>query len=205
MVIRYGEISGFVLAGGASRRMGHPKAALVLGNETMLERQVRILRRVCRHVAMIGVPPAPLTTLSGMEVPFIPDHLPGRGPLGGILTGLTESRTEWSLFLGCDMPFISAVLLRFLCREALSSGAEVTIPESRDGRYQPLCAVYRRTALYAIRSRLTRGENKVTGFLGSVRCRVIGWPQIVRARLSARVFDNMNTPQDYEAARKRLD
>jgi hypothetical protein len=101
---RFSSLSGFVLAGGESRRMGQPKPLLALAGETMLEHQVRLLRSICRSVAVIGL----LDGLTSADVPIIPDIIQRRGPLGGIFSGLLRTRTEFNLFLGCDLPFVPA-------------------------------------------------------------------------------------------------
>ena len=207
---RYLEVSGFVLAGGASRRMGRPKPALVLGGETLLARQVRMLRAVSRNVTVIGPAAgsesleAGLRSLASPDVPVILDRLPGHGPLGGIYTGLARTRTEFNLFIGCDLPFMEARFLRFLCGRALRSAADATVPESRGLRIQPLVAVYRRRAVRAVRASLDRGDNKVTSFYPHLRCLIVRWPEIARAGFSTRIFDNINTPEDYQRALRRL-
>ena len=199
-----------MLAGGASRRMGRPKAALALGRETMLDRQVRLLRAVSRTVWVIGPGAgsadieAVTRSLTLSAVPVIADALAGRGPLGGIYTALLHTRTEFNLLIGCDLPFLEARLLRTLCDRAIESGADATVAESRDHRIQPLVAVYRRRALLAVRASLERGDNRVTSFYRRVRCRVVRWPELTRAGFSPRLFANMNTSEEYESARRRL-
>src|SRR5947199_10316392 len=118
-------ITGCVRAGGRSRGMGIPKETLVLGGERMLDRQVRVLRSVSRSVAAIGAGAnsgdSGNAKLAGVwvdapligGVPVISDVLPGRGPLGGIYSGLSWTRTEFNLFLACDLPFVNARLLRY--------------------------------------------------------------------------------------------
>jgi|SRR5579863_55181 len=208
---RYLEVTGFVLAGGASRRMGRPKAALVLGGESMLARQVHRLEAVSRTVAVIG-PAEGSGTLAGTILALtppgtavIPDALAGRGPLGGIHTGLRHTHTEFNLFLGCDLPCMEARFLRYLCDRAIELQGDVTVPESPGHGLQPLVAVYRRRALPAIRSSLERGNNKVASFYPRVRCAVVAWPELARAGFSRLIFDNINTPDDYERARRRTD
>ena len=195
-------LTGFVLAGGASRRMGRTKASLLLDGKSMLERQIRVLRSVARRVAVVGGPPG---YVDEFDVSCVPDAILGRGPLAGIYTGLLESRTEYSLVLGCDLPFVNRSLLTFLVLRAAADGSDVTVPRSRDGRLQPLCAVYRRRALYAVRRRLALGENKLSGFFSKVHCTTIPWPELAGAGFRASVFDNMNTPEDYEYTRKRVE
>src|SRR5579872_4312188 len=95
------SLTGFVLAGGASHRMGHPKAMLKLAGETMLDRQICRLFSVAGRVAVVGSRPEYSTAF---DVPFLSDELAGRGPLAGIYSGLLHTRTEYNLFLGCDLP-----------------------------------------------------------------------------------------------------
>ncbi len=181
--------------------MGEDKAKLLLGGETMLDRQLRLLRSVCRSAAVLGAP----ERLPGLRVPIFPDELPGCGPLGGIYTGLLRARTEFNLFLGCDLPFMEACFLRYLCRRALESQADVTVPESRPHQLEPLCAVYRQRALPAIQKSLKSGQSKVTRFFSQVHCLVISSQEIGRSGFKPRIFVNMNTPGDYESVRRQIE
>jgi molybdopterin-guanine dinucleotide biosynthesis protein A len=198
---RFSEVTGFVLAGGASLRMGRPKERLVLGGEMMLHRQVRLLASVCRSVAVLG-PPA---NFPDLDVPAFADELPGRGPLGGIYSGLIRTRTEYNLLLSCDLPFVEERFLHYLCRQAIASRAEVTVPALPEHTYQSLCAVYRRSARWAVRASLMVGENKARGIFSRAHLRVLSLRAISRAGFSPRIFDNMNTVQDYEAAKRLLE
>jgi molybdopterin-guanine dinucleotide biosynthesis protein A len=193
-------VSGFVLTGGESRRMGRRKDQLGWGAETMLARQVRLLGAVARSVAVLG-PPERLAAL-GQHV--IADERAGLGPLGGISTALACTRTEYNLFVGCDMPYLKARFLEYLCAEALASESDVTVPESRGHQLQPTCAVYRRRALAAVRASLTRGDFRVRSFFPRVKCRVLHWPEISRTGFSAAIFANINTPEDYRTAQLLL-
>jgi molybdenum cofactor guanylyltransferase len=197
---RYTEIAGFVLAGGASRRMGRSKAHLLLGYQTMLERQVRLLRSVCRSVAVLG----PREELSGLEVPVFADEFAGQGPLAALYTGLLHTHTEYNLFLSCDLPFMEVRFLGYLGARALECGADVTVPQSREHGFHPLSAVYRRRALWAIRASLLAGENKVSRFFRRVRREVVTNREINRGGFGLRIFANLNTPEDYEAAKRVL-
>jgi molybdopterin-guanine dinucleotide biosynthesis protein A len=180
--------------------MGRSKPHLLLGHETMLERQIRLLRSVCCSVAVLGPP----QVFTGLAVPVFADEFIGQGPLAGLYTGLRRTRTEYNLFLSCDLPFMEVRFLRYLSGRALEAGADVTVPESRERGFHPLCAVYRRRALWAIRESLLAGENKVSRFFRRVRCQVVTNREIGRARFGPRIFDNMNTPNDYDRARQLL-
>jgi molybdopterin-guanine dinucleotide biosynthesis protein A len=200
MCRRFLSVSGFVLAGGDSRRMGRAKEQVELGGETLLARQVRLAGAVARSVAVLG----PAERLAGLGFSVIPDERAGLGPLGGMATALACTRTEFNLFVGCDIPFLKARFLEYLCAEALESEADATVPESPGRELQPTCAVYRRRALAAVRASLEHGDFRVRSFFPRVKCRVLRWPEIARAGFSAAIFDNINTPEDYRAAQLRL-
>jgi molybdenum cofactor guanylyltransferase len=180
--------------------MGRPKDQLELGGETMLVRQVRLLRAIARSVAVVGG----AERWAELDVEVIPDELPGLGPLSGIATALGRTRTEYNLFVGCDAPFLQARFLQYLCARALEGEAEATVPQSFRRGLQPTTAVYRRRALKAIRASLERGDYSVRSFFPRVRCRVLSWPEIARAGYGAVNFENINTPEDYRSARLRL-
>lgn len=225
MPARFSNVTGFVLIGGASRRMGKPKQHLILAGETQMSRTLRLLGSVCGRVAVLGqeppisaAGPASLTRAVGPEgqkrpggsegetqLPFYEDVVPGRGPIAAIYTGLLRTRTEYNLFLSCDMPLLSAALLRLVCQHALTAQADVTVPESSDHHLQRLCAVYRRRVRGVIRAGLARGENKISGFYPHVLCEVIHWNKMSNAGFAANIFTNMNAPEDYLAVRRSLE
>jgi molybdenum cofactor guanylyltransferase len=200
MAHRFNSIAGFVLAGGESRRMGQPKHRLVLDGETMLERQIRLLRGVCASVSVVG----PTDEQAPVGVGFVSDLLQGRGPLGGIHAALSFSRVEFCLVVACDLPFLQIRFLQHLARVALQVRADVTIPEDRSRRMLPVCAVYRRRTLGMIRGRLARDLNKADGYFHDARIHVVTWREVIRAGFSAHIFDNINRPEEFEAARRHL-
>jgi molybdopterin-guanine dinucleotide biosynthesis protein A len=197
---RFNQVSGFVLAGGASRRMGIDKARLPFGSEGMVERQIRLLRGICRSVAIIG----PTDRFAGTGIQVYEDEIPGQGPLGGIHTGLRRARTEFSLFLGCDMPLMEERFLRYLCEQALASRASATLPPPwRKGRF-PLCGVLRRRLLSRVHSCLASGQNQVGRFFSRSERRTLSKAELARAGFSPRIFCNVNTPEEYERVLKQL-
>jgi molybdopterin-guanine dinucleotide biosynthesis protein A len=179
--------------------MGFDKARLPFGGERMVDRQIRLLRAICRSVAVIGPPDRFADT--GIQV--YEDQIPGHGPLGGILTGLRKARTEFSLFVSCDMPLMEARFLRYLCEQALASRALATLPPPwAKGRF-PLCAVLRRCVLSRVRSCLASGQNQVGRFFFSSQPRTLSKAEFARAGFSPRIFSNLNTPEEYERLRQQ--
>jgi molybdopterin-guanine dinucleotide biosynthesis protein A len=198
---RFIEVSGFVVAGGESRRMGLDKGGLPFGRERMIERQIRLLRATCRSVSMIGPP----YRFADAGVQIYEDEIPGKGPLGGIYTGLRRARTEFSLFLSCDMPFMEARFLRYLCEQALASPASATVPPPCGKGHYPLCVVLRRRVALRVRSCLASGRNQVGRFLSLCRPRTLSKAEFARAGFSPRIFCNLNTREEYEKARKQFE
>jgi molybdenum cofactor guanylyltransferase len=196
MAERFAELTAFVLAGGASRRMGQPKHELILEGETLLMRSVRRARSVAGRVSLLG----PADRAHGLDLVALPDELPGTGPLGAIYTGLLYTRTEFNLFLSCDMPFMETRFLRYLARQALEFGADATLALTPHQGYQPLSAIYRRRVLPAVRRNLGAGRNKIASFFPKVQVRVLRWPELARAGFKPSIFDNLNTVEDYERA-----
>jgi molybdenum cofactor guanylyltransferase len=188
------------LAGGASRRMGRPKHQLILEGETLLTRAVRCAHSVAACVYILG----PANLVRGTDLIALPDELPGTGPLGAIYTGLIHTRTEFNIFLSCDVPFMQVRFLRYLARLALESGADVTLAITPCHGYQPLSAIYRRRALPAVRRSLAAGRNKVTSVLARVHVCLVGCAELARAGFRPPIFDNLNTPEDYQRALKRV-
>jgi molybdopterin-guanine dinucleotide biosynthesis protein A len=208
------QLTGFILAGGASRRMGSPKHELMIEGETLLARTLRRARRVAHPVIVLGLPERVRAldagaTASGaaldLATEVLRDDLPGRGPLGAIYTGLRHTHTEFNLFLSCDLPFIEPRYLAYVTAIAQAAQADVTLARTPHEGYQPLAAIYRRRSLAAVRRSLERGQNKVTGFFPWVRIRVIESPELARAGFRQSIFDNLNTREDYARAVRKLD
>ncbi|MFH1091104.1 MAG: molybdenum cofactor guanylyltransferase, partial [Pseudomonadota bacterium] len=112
------EITGIILAGGESRRMGRSKAFLEIGGQPLVARVVSTMVKVCREVMIVTK--NPLDYLD-FDLKIVRDLVPGQGPLGGLATGLFYAHYDWALAVGCDLPFLQAALLANLAERALSS------------------------------------------------------------------------------------
>ncbi len=178
--------AGFVLAGGASSRMGRDKALLPARGSTLLEQVAREVLAAAGSVTVIA-PPERYREL-GLNV--VPDLNPGQGPLGGIHTALSVTNSCWNLIAACDMPGITAPFLRELLEQAEASGADCLIPQDAEGRKEPLCAVYHRRCLAGIDAALDAGIRKVTDGLRGLRA--AEWRPATLEH-----FRNLNTPQDW--------
>ena len=131
--------SAAILAGGRARRLGgQDKSALVVDGVRLLDRQLAALHSLTDTILLVGYPgPAPASCV------VVPDHRPGTGPLGAISTALSVATTERVLIVAVDLPFLTSAFLEFLARA--DEDADAVVPVS-GGRWQPLCAMYRRRA-----------------------------------------------------------
>ena len=188
------DILGVVLAGGASRRMGVDKAALTWTDTTLAHRAAAVLAEVCAEVVIAG--PARLAR-AGLEA--VADVFPGRGPLAGLHAGLERAGGRPIFALACDMPFVSAELVRYLVAAGggLKEGAWVAAGE---GGTQSLCGVYAAAGHAVAESRLRAGELSVRGFLraiGSAAVPITNDLGFYRPELLL----NLNRPDDLRQAR----
>ncbi len=198
------QVAGFVLAGGRSSRMGSDKALLELGGSPLVVRAVRALQSLTEGVTVIG-PPAAYRELN---LSVVADDYPDAGPLGGIATALAHAGKSWSLVLASDMPYLTAAWLEYLIGRALASSGDVVLPESAytgQPLPEPLCALYHQRASAPIRAALDRGVRKVMDGLAGLNIERIPPEDSKPFDTEGLLFQNLNTREDYEAARTRLE
>jgi molybdenum cofactor guanylyltransferase len=193
-------MSGFILAGGGSSRMGRDKARLELGGVPLILRTARLVESVAGAPAIIGNPEA----YRAFDLPAIADDWPGAGPLGGIATALRAAATPWSLVVATDLPFLTREWLEYLIARGLASSADAVLPMNARGA-EPLCAMYHQRAAPAIRRALERGTRKITDGLLDVQVETIPPAEWKGFDSEGFLLKNMNSPEDYEEAKARLD
>ena len=192
------RVRGYVLAGGASSRFGGDKALAKMGEETLLARVCRLLEGATGDVRVV----ASAGRYPDFEAKLVSDRWPGQGPLGGIITALVESAgsgSEWSLILSCDMPFLTAEWLGYLCRRAQRSPAQVVVPASEHG-WEPLCACWRTAGVSRLEEAFDGGVRKVTEAMQRLAVEVLDESDWKRFDSAERLFWNMNTYHDYQEA-----
>jgi molybdopterin-guanine dinucleotide biosynthesis protein A len=189
-------ITGVIQAGGRSTRMGgEPKALLELGGRRIIERVLDVLRAVADPVLLVTNTPE-LYRFLGLAM--IPDAFPDGGSLGGIYTGLRAAPGEVAFTVACDMPFVSPAVARLVtCR---APEADVVAPRVGE-QWETLHACYGKACLGPMERRLREGRLKITGFFDEVRVLAIPEAEIARLADPARVFMNVNTPEELARAR----
>ena len=197
---RLHQIAGFILAGGASSRMGRDKALLELGGVPLIVRTARLVESVVGAATVVGDSAA----FRALGLRTIADDWPGAGPLGGIATALRASSAPWSLVVACDLPYLTKPWLEYAVARALASQADAVIPMNATGT-EPLCALYHRSAEPGIRGPLALGNRKVKDAIGGLRVEIIEPAEWKAFDSEGHLFKNMNSPEDYEEAQARLD
>lgn len=187
-------VTGVVLAGGASTRMGQDKAHLPWGDRTLVEHIIETLRPVTDEIIVVAKDAAPL---SHLRARVVEDLVLGAHALGGLYTGLTLAAHERCFVCACDTPFMNPSLIQYLVEQA--DGWDLVIPRTREG-LQPLHAVYRKSVLPAIEEQLRMRQWDLHALVPNVRACVIGPEQIARLDSGALSFFNVNTPEDYATA-----
>ena len=181
-------MTGVVLAGGASRRMGRDKALLTMDGRTLLEIQVEKLRR-------LGIGDVVIAGRTGAVggARSVPDASPGMGPLAGLCAGLAAARCPHCLVLGVDTPLVPEAALAALAASHLANGCDATLL-AHGGRREPLVAAYR-ADLAARAAALLAGEDRsLRALLRQIDCREWSFdgPEALLV--------NINAPGDYRRA-----
>ena len=157
------RIPGLLLTGGASSRMGTPKAELLVDGESLVQRTARLLQAVCDPIVEIG--PGYST------LPRVDEDPPGQGPLAALVinhaTGVSFRADAVGgstpvLLLACDLPFVTEHLLSRLVDWP---GTGTVVPVDRAGVVQPVCARYSRDALDRARTLVDGGERSLRSLL----------------------------------------
>ena len=186
------RVTGIVLCGGRSTRMGQDKGLMSFGDETMRERVLRRVAEVAEAVIVVGRTDQPGNTLH--------DAIEDQGPLAGIAAGLAASTTDLNIVVACDLPLVRPAVLKRLIDSIGDADIAVAIV---DGHPSVLCGVYRSRLAAAAQTLLDSGERRVKALLDHLK--------IVRVNASALIdidpdldsFFSVDTPEKHAEALRR--
>ncbi|HLC21561.1 MAG TPA: molybdenum cofactor guanylyltransferase [Candidatus Methylomirabilis sp.] len=187
-------MTGIVLAGGKSSRMGLNKAFIEFGGKRLIEATVARLAGLFPEVLIIANDLEPYAYL-GVRV--IPDLIPNSGSLGGIYTGLSAAAHPAGFFVACDMPFLNPALIALVVREA--EGSDVVVPRV-EGELQPMHAVYAKSCLPFIKEAIDLRMLKIARFFPKVKVKIIEEPALRAVDPHLLGLMNVNTPLELEEA-----
>lgn len=191
------DVTGIILAGGKSSRMGKNKALLDIGGERIIDKAVSLFKSLFKEVILVTNTPE---EYAGLDVKVVPDIFPGKGSLGGIYTGLAYASCDYSFIVSCDMPFLKRELIEFLIE--LKGDFDVVVPRLRTG-HEPLHAVYSKECLKPIEILIKKDDLRIIGFYPKVRVKEVSEDEIAPFISEPSPFININTPEDYMAVFKK--
>jgi len=194
------DVTGILLAGGKSRRMGEDKRYLVVGEQTLLERGLAVLRSIFQEVLVVIAQDSPPLDV---EARVVRDLVPECGSLGGLYTGLVQATTPFIFVVGCDMPFLDpAVITQFTSRRA---AADIVMAKLA-ARLHPMHALYGKRCLPVVEEMIRTRQLKIQEIVlrSSLLVRYVTEADLVAIDPTGRSFQNVNTPADLEVARSLL-
>jgi molybdopterin-guanine dinucleotide biosynthesis protein A len=182
---KYPDVTGVILAGGKSRRMGTDKARLELAGLSLFERSLQLLQGFFTTIIIAGDRP----DLARPGIPAVADLYPGSA-LGGLHTGLTAAVTDWIFVAPCDMPYPDARIVETLLRNR--EGVDAVVPKTASG-YEPVFALYHKNCLPQMAAMLQHDQFRIYDFYQRIAIRYLepsdlpdGWQ---------RSLININTPE----------
>lgn len=207
----YNDITGIILSGGKSVRMGKNKSFLEIEGKTIIERTVSLMKQNFNDVILITNSPLEYEFL---RVPLFEDIVKGRGPLSGIHAGLANSATEKNFIISCDMPLVDSAIIKYIVE--YPSAEMITISRA-DGFIQQLCGLYSKKVIPFIEEifdrtdyELIRDENQKKR-----KCEVLSLVKTAGAKIieiekefsgyKKDSFMNMNKKEDYEKMIELID
>jgi len=190
MKVNRSNISGFVLAGGKSSRMGKDKGLIEFKGKKMVEHATQALEGLCSNISIIS------NQDEYEAFPYLvyADIVRDKGPLAGICTALTQSKTEVNVIISCDSPFVSSALLSYLFDQLEDFDAVVP---AYQGRVYPLTAIYNKSCLEALNESLSKDELKVKEVIKSLNTKIIEL-NVELPFFNERLMTNINTPKELE-------
>lgn len=194
------QVTGIVLAGGRSRRLGRDKAVEEIGGIRIIDRVIETLNNCCENILVIGDRPERRSELSLPEnVLFEHDTNTGKGSLGGLYTGLRASKTQWTLAVACDMPFLCYELIEELKSRADTDICDAVVPVV-DGRFQPTHSAYSQNCVPFIEECIGSGQLRMDGYFSDVRVCTVSDDVINQFKGGLNSFFNVNTENDLQTA-----
>lgn len=191
----YPDITGLILAGGQSKRMGADKAFLEIDGVPLIERIHRVLAPLFAEVLIAAGMPAP--ERGPFPARALYDDTPGQGPLGGLVAGLKAAQTPWVFMVACDMPNLDPkVIARVIAARA--EGLLAVVPESPGGP-ESCHALYARAALPVIEAAMAEGERAPHRLFHRLHAHLIPKAEIAAVDPTFRSLANLNSRDDLKA------
>jgi len=183
------EVTGIILAGGASSRMGKDKGLCEFNGKSLVSYAIEALLPICDTI-LISSNNTEDYHKFGFDV--VVDEHKGIGPIGGIYSSLSGSATNHNLVISCDTPFINTQLMEYVL--ANSNGYEIVVPEHGNSYIEPLAGYYSASVISIIEDSIKAKDFKLMNLFNKVKFKTIKVDSI--PDYSNNLFKNLNTPSD---------
>ena len=194
------KVTSIVLAGGHNRRLGRDKALETIGGKSLIERVIERLSPLSSQLLIVTSREQSDLPVTG-KAKILVDLYPGRGPLGGVYTGLLASQSSHSIVVACDMPFLNQALLRHMMQ--LSANFDLVVPRL-GSMTEALHAVYSKACLVPIEYLLKQNNLRVDQLFTLVDVKYLEAEEIDRFDPEHLSFFNINTEADLERAKELI-
>lgn len=185
-------VTGAILAGGSSSRMGRNKALMEVGGVPIITRTYRTMAEMFHEVIIVTNTPQEYDFLPCRKVPDIHSEV---GSLAGLHSALVHSTSGQTFVTACDMPFVDAHIIRHLC-SLRQDEYDAVIPFSEGGQ-EPLHAVYSSRCKQVFETAIKNGNRKILDILAKMNTRLVTWEEIKAVEGSTTSFLNVNTQEEY--------
>jgi molybdenum cofactor guanylyltransferase len=192
------EVTGIILAGGKSSRMGTDKALQELCGKPLISYAIHVLSSLCGEILISSSS----TAYTDFGYKVVADEFPGIGPMGGIYSALQQSKTEMNLVLSCDLPFVTKELLSHILEH--SEGYQVAVPWMGGRHYEPLCGFYRLSVRDRMRAFIGNGNYKLPDLFDEIRINKLIIDK-ESGLYKENLFMNVNSKHDLKAAEKLME
>lgn len=189
---KYPDVTGVILAGGKSRRMGTDKAQLKIAGQSLFERSLQLLQSFFATIIIAGDRP----DLARPGIPAIADLYPGSA-LGGLHTGLKSASTDWIFVAPCDMPYSDTRIVTALLQNR--EGVDAVVPRTPGG-YEPVFALYHKNCLPQMEVMLQQNQLRIYDFYQRISIHYLDPPQLPEGW--QRALLNINTPEQLAKIKK---
>ena len=185
------NVTGVILAGGKSSRMGSDKGLLLINGRPMIQMIIDAMKPLVKEIIIISGNDA----YGELGYQVYPDIIKEKGPVGGIYTALSHAETEFSLCVSCDTPYVTTKLLKKLIEE--SEGNRATL-FNYNGKLQPVISLYQTNVVSLIKGYLDENRLKLMLVNKNLDCKII---KIDSDDFEEKTFFNVNTPEDLKKSR----
>jgi molybdopterin-guanine dinucleotide biosynthesis protein A len=183
-------LTGIILSGGKSIRMGRNKAFIEVEGTPLIERIQRLFERLFDEIIIVA---DQKELFSGLNAKIYSDLIPNRGVLGGLYTGLFFSSFKFSFCVACDMPFLKESVIEYLIRHVGDS--DIVVPRTMDG-LEPLHGIYSKNCLRPMKKIIDSGGYRIIDVYTMVNVKVVDESEFLSLDPRRESFINLNTPEE---------